>query len=310
MRRRLDKLNLGRLHLASRGLRLDTPVDPVRQRSEGMYAMGQVAALRSTRTGIAALHAQVTSGATAFLAARAAELGITPHQPAEPARPADIAIIGLACVFPNAPDTDTYWANTVRSETNTPPKRAGLVPDIPFDTEAHGVDSLSGPETPPRPGSLVRDIPLDMPACGVDSVSEPGTPPKTGGLVPDVPFDAAAYGISDEAIGGIDAMQLLSLEVAGRALRDAGYGDRPFERSRASVFFAAEEAVTLVLLMGFGRRFRATLGSFRPGWTSSFRGLTGSRSTVCSLAGLPRGLPRAWPWWRCVHCRCHGPCRT
>ncbi|NVI88029.1 nitronate monooxygenase [Actinomadura sp. BRA 177] len=258
VRRRLDKLNLGRLHLASRGLRLDTPVDPVRQRSEGMYAMGQVAALRSTRTGIAALHAQVTSGATAFLAARAAELGITPHQPAEPARPADIAIIGLACVFPNAPDTDTYWANTVRSETNTPPKRAGLVPDIPFDTEAHGVDSLSGPETPPRPGSLVRDIPLDMPACGVDSVSEPGTPPKTGGLVPDVPFDAAAYGISDEAIGGIDAMQLLSLEVAGRALRDAGYGDRPFERSRASVFFAAEGGGDLGAAYGL----RATLPGY------------------------------------------------
>jgi NAD(P)H-dependent flavin oxidoreductase YrpB (nitropropane dioxygenase family) len=205
VRRRLEKLNLGRLHLASRGLRLDTPVDPVRQRSEGMYAMGQVAALRSARTGIAALHEQVTSGATAFLAARAAELGIATREPAEPARPADIAIIGLACVFPDAPDTDTYWANTVH-------------------------DVASPAET-----------------------------------VPDVPFDAEAYGISAEAIGGIDPMQLLSLEVAGRALRDAGYGDRPFERSRASVFFAADGSGDLGAAYGLRAALPAYIGELPAG---------------------------------------------
>src|SRR5258708_19629473 len=35
-------------------------------------------------------------------------------------------------------------------------------------------------------------------------------------------------------------MQLLALEVAARALADAGYADRPFDRSRTSVFFAAQ----------------------------------------------------------------------
>ncbi|WP_396448600.1 beta-ketoacyl synthase N-terminal-like domain-containing protein, partial [Actinomadura sp.] len=212
VRRRLEKLNSGRLHLASRGLRLGTPVDPVRQRSEGMYAMGQAAALRSARTGIADLHEQVTSGATAFLAARAAELGIGAADAArEPARPAGIAIIGMGCVAPGARDTDGYWAGVVRG------------------------------------------------------AGEPG------GRLPAVPFDAAAYGIPADAIGGIDPVQLLSLEVASRALRDAGYADRPFDRSRTSVFFAAEGGGDL----GAAHALRAALPSY--------------------LGGLPAGLDEQLP---------------
>ncbi|NKZ04522.1 SDR family NAD(P)-dependent oxidoreductase [Actinomadura latina] len=199
VRRRLEKLNAGRLHLASRGLRLDLPVDPVRQRSEGMYAMGQVAVLRSARTGIAALHEQVTAGATAFLAARAAELGIGAHEPGGDApSPADIAIIGMGCVLPGARDADGYWANIVGGAEAASPS------------------------------------------------------------LPDVPFDAEAHGIAPDALGGIDPIQLLSLETASRALRDAGYADRPFDRSRTSVFFAAEGGGDL----GTAYALRATLPAY------------------------------------------------
>ncbi|TDC16084.1 beta-ketoacyl synthase N-terminal-like domain-containing protein, partial [Actinomadura bangladeshensis] len=198
VRRRLEKLNLGRLHLASRGLRLGTPVDPVRQRSEGLYAMGQAAALRSATTGIAALHEQVTSGATAFLAARAAELGIgTAEDVRDTARPVDVAIIGVGCVAPDAPDADGHWANIVGGRSR-------------------------------------------------------------GGPMPSVPFDADAYGIPADEIGGIAPIHLLSLETASRALRDAGYGDRPFDRSRTSVFFAAEGGGDL----GTAYALRATLPSY------------------------------------------------
>ncbi|MEU5993009.1 beta-ketoacyl synthase N-terminal-like domain-containing protein [Spirillospora sp. NPDC047418] len=205
VRRRLEKLNLGRLHLASRGLRLGTPVDPVRQRSEGLYAMGQVAALRSATTGIAALHEQVTTGATAFLAARAAELGIgTGDAVRDAARPADVAIIGLGCVVPGASDADGHWANIVGGRSR-------------------------------------------------------------GGAVPGVPFDADAYGIPADAIGGIAPIQLLSLETAFRALRDAGYGDRPFDRSRTSVFFAAEGGGDLGIAHALRATLPAYLGELPPG---------------------------------------------
>ncbi|WP_433226624.1 beta-ketoacyl synthase N-terminal-like domain-containing protein [Actinomadura formosensis] len=178
VRRRLDKLNLGRLRVAGKGLRLNTPVEPARQYAEGLYAMGQVAALRRSTVGIAALHEEVTSGGTAFLAARAAEIGVREAGEGAASR-ADIAIIGMGCVFPGARDADGFWANIVG-----------------------GVDSITR-------------------AAGAERA----------GVIPEIPLDAPGDGAP---------IELVSVEVASRALEDAGYADRPFDRSRASVFLAAE----------------------------------------------------------------------
>ncbi|WP_222870125.1 type I polyketide synthase [Actinomadura decatromicini] len=203
VRRRLEKLNLARLRVAGKGLRRATPVDAAAQRSDGMFMMGEVAALRTATTGVAALHEQVTSGATAFLAARAAELGVGRSAPAAPARPVDVAIIGIGCVLPGAADADAYWANVVG-----------------------GVDS-------------VTEVTRWDPEIYHGPSGEERTPSKWGGFVPDVPFDALAHGIAPDALGGVEPVQLLALEVAVRALRDAGYADRPFDRSRTSVVFGA-----------------------------------------------------------------------
>ncbi|WP_433462933.1 SDR family NAD(P)-dependent oxidoreductase [Spirillospora sp. CA-128828] len=221
--RRLEKLNLGRLRVASKGLRRSSPVDAAGQRAEGLYMIGQVAALRSATTTVAALHEQVTSGATAFLAGRAAELGVAGPAPAPRApRPADIAIIGMSCVFPGAGDTDRYWANIVG-----------------------GVDS-------------VTEVTRWDPEIYYSPSAAGKTPSKWGGFLPDVPFDALAYGIPPNALGSIDPIQLLSLEVASRALADAGYADRPFDRSRTSVVFGAEGGNDLGTAYGM----RATLPSY------------------------------------------------
>ncbi|MEV0663924.1 SDR family NAD(P)-dependent oxidoreductase [Actinomadura luteofluorescens] len=221
--RRLEKLNLGRLRVASKGLRRDTPVDADVQRADGLYTIGQVAALRSATTRIADLHEQVTSGATAFLAARAAELGAAgPAAVAGGARPADIAVIGMGCVFPGARDAGRYWANIVGG--------ADAVTEVArWDPEIHYSPSGDG-----------------------------ATPSKWGGFVPDVPFDAQAHGIPPGALGGVDPIQLLSLEVASRALADAGYADRPFDRSRTSVVFGAAGGGDL----GTAYAMRATLPSY------------------------------------------------
>ncbi|WP_433473272.1 SDR family NAD(P)-dependent oxidoreductase [Spirillospora sp. CA-142024] len=221
--RRLEKLNLGRLRVASKGLRRSSPVDAAGQRAEGLYMIGQVAALRSATTTVAALHEQVTSGATAFLAGRAAELGVAGPAPAPRApRPADIAIIGMSCVFPGAGDTDRYWANIVG-----------------------GVDS-------------VTEVTRWDPEIYYSPSAAGKTSSKWGGFLPDVPFDALAYGIPPNALGSVDPIQLLSLEVASRALADAGYADRPFDRSRTSVVFGAEGGNDLGTAYGM----RATLPSY------------------------------------------------
>ncbi|RFU38383.1 hypothetical protein DZF91_27995, partial [Actinomadura logoneensis] len=245
----LEELNLGRLRIAAKGLRRGRgggPLEPVgagEQAREGMYMLGQVAALRSATTSVTALHEQVTAGAQRFLEARAAELGVvvpadaaigaatsatsaTPttsgltsgseasgRRSASAPAPADVAIIGIGCVFPQAGDADEYWANIVR-----------------------GVDS-------------VTEVPASRwdPAVFYDPASRTGekSPSKWGGFVPDVPFDAFAYGIPPNSLGSIEPTQLLALEVAARALRDAGYDERPFDRSRTAVVFGSEAGTEL-----------------------------------------------------------------
>ncbi|XRQ13380.1 SDR family NAD(P)-dependent oxidoreductase [Actinomadura welshii] len=228
--RRLEKLNLGRLRVAAKGLRRSSPVDAAGQRAAGLYALGEAAALRSATTGIAALHEQVTAGATAFLAARAAELGMAPRPAprdgsgARRPRPADIAIIGIGCVFPGARHADGYWANIVA-----------------------GTDS-------------VTEVTRWDPDVHHDPSAEERTPSKWGGFIPDIPFDPDVYGIPPGTLGGIAPIQLLALEVASHALKDAGYADRPFDRSRTSVFFGADGGGELAAAYGTRAMLRSYLG--------------------------------------------------
>src|SRR4029453_1376710 len=127
----LEGLNLGRLRVASKGLRRAADelvaVGRDEQRAEGMFMLGDVATLRRERTTIAQLHSAVTEGATAHVARVAdglAGLGDERDEPVPP--PADGAIVGMACVMPGATDLDEFWRNIVagvNSITEVPPDR-------------------------------------------------------------------------------------------------------------------------------------------------------------------------------------------
>ncbi|MDH6135659.1 acyl transferase domain-containing protein/NAD(P)H-dependent flavin oxidoreductase YrpB (nitropropane dioxygenase family) [Kitasatospora sp. MAA4] len=218
----LERLNVGRLRIAAKGVdRVAgalTAVDEQGQLERGMFMAGQVAVLRSATTTLAELHAEVSTGAAGLLADRAAELverlGLLPVAAPEPeAVPLDIAVIGMAGIFPQAPDLPAFWANVVG-----------------------GVDA-------------VTEVPAERwdPALYHAADGGPGsTPSKWGGFLPRIPFDPLSYGIPPSALGSIEPVQLLALETARRALLDAGYdgggaeGGRAFDRSRASVVFGAE----------------------------------------------------------------------
>jgi acyl transferase domain-containing protein/NAD(P)H-dependent flavin oxidoreductase YrpB (nitropropane dioxygenase family) len=216
----LERRNVGRLRIASKGVERDAtgvlaPVGEERQLAEGMFMAGEVAVLRSATTTIGALHRSVTSGAADFLAGRAAllreRLGAdTGEEPAAPA-PLDIAVVGMACVFPQAPDLATFWANVLGGHD-----AVGEVPPDRWDPTVY----------------YARD---PRQATGA-------TLSKWGGFLPRVPFDPLRYGIPPASLGSIEPVQLLALEVARRALEDAGYGERGRElpRSRTSVVFGAE----------------------------------------------------------------------
>lgn len=131
--RALEELNLGRLRIASKGItrrnqaREDTPdrflsLSEADQRSEGMYMIGQVAGLRSAVTTIEKLHDDVAVGGSQRLQAHPKEDRLT-RSPAV-SRASDIAIIGMSCILPKAPDVQTYWRNIldkVNAITEIPP---------------------------------------------------------------------------------------------------------------------------------------------------------------------------------------------
>jgi acyl transferase domain-containing protein/NAD(P)H-dependent flavin oxidoreductase YrpB (nitropropane dioxygenase family)/NAD(P)-dependent dehydrogenase (short-subunit alcohol dehydrogenase family)/acyl carrier protein len=233
----LEQLNLGRLRLATKGLRRSgekvVVVDEAEQRKEGMVMIGQIAALRSATTTIDALHAQVTSGATTFLDQAAARFMQREEKPARPAL--DVAIVGMACIFPKAPDLEQYWANIlggVDAITEVPSER--------WDPAVH----------------------WDQQSTGVHAGRR--TPSKWGGFIPAVPFDALAYGIPPASLIGIEPVQLLALHVAQRALRNAGYAECNPYRERTAVVFGAEAGSDLAAAYNFRATFRSYFGELPP----------------------------------------------
>ncbi|HKY67692.1 MAG TPA: beta-ketoacyl synthase N-terminal-like domain-containing protein, partial [Acidimicrobiales bacterium] len=225
----LEGLNLGRLRIAAKGIVRDgdtlTDVDADEVRREGMFMIGQVAALRAASTTVADLHRDVSEGSVAVLDAVAVPgVDETPEGSS-----IEIAVIGTAALFPGAVGVERFWANIVA-----------------------GVDGIT--EVPAHRWDVDRYY--DPDAFVKDAGAK--TPSKWGGFLPDVPFDPMRYGIPPRSITSIGNDQLLSLDVAAAALADAGYADRPFDRERASVVFGAETGTDLAQAYGF----RAALPHF------------------------------------------------
>ncbi|GFH38351.1 type I polyketide synthase [Streptomyces pacificus] len=217
---RLERLNVGRLRIAAKGVERTADgglgaVGEERQLAEGMFMAGEVAVLRSATTTLAGLHSDVCEGAARFLTGRARALasatgpgGRTQDQTGpEPPHPLDVAVVGMACMFPGAPDLASFWANVLDGVDSV-----GEVPRERWDPEVHGVEA----------GGAVTS--------------------RWGGFLPPIPFDALRYGIPPASLGSIEPVQLLALEAARRALDDAGLGDggRDFDRTRTGVVFGAE----------------------------------------------------------------------
>jgi acyl transferase domain-containing protein/phosphopantetheinyl transferase len=116
----------------------------------------------------------------------------------------DVAIIGMACIFPDAPDLNTFWyniANKVDAVSDVPAERWD--PDIFFDPNSDTNDRVYS---------------------------------KRGGyLTYPIRFNPPEYGVIPIAVVHGEPEQFLALIVAHQALADAGYVDRPPDRERAEV---------------------------------------------------------------------------
>lgn len=113
----------------------------------------------------------------------------------------DIAIIGMACVFPKAPDLRQYWSNL-----------------------ANGVDAI---------GPLPADRWHETANFRLPKNHEVFLPTHRGGYLPaKLPFDPLPFGVLPNLVKYGDPDQFLMLHVIDRALRDARIGEEAPVRQR------------------------------------------------------------------------------
>jgi acyl transferase domain-containing protein/phosphopantetheinyl transferase len=114
-----------------------------------------------------------------------------------------IAIIGMDCIFPGAPDLEHYWDNI-----------------------RQGVDAIA--EVPEHRWSKAF---FDPDSAEVDRFYC-----RRGGFVDEyAEFDPMEFRIMPRTVAAAEPDQLLSLRVGAGALRDAGYLDRDFPRDKTAV---------------------------------------------------------------------------
>ena len=263
VRNALELLNLGRLRIAAKGIAFNVKylkdpsvpmllkVPPAKQVQDGIFMAGQVIALYGKTNTIEKLHHTISTEGTAWLDAiriPQADTGRTFTR-----RPCDIAIVGMSCVFPKAPDLNTFWENMLNK-----------------------VNAIG--EVPPERWDWRRYYDPDQKAR--DKVYS-----KWGGFIDPIVFDPLKYNIVPKAMNAIDPMQLLSLEIVSRALKDAGYADRSFDRRHASVIMGVagglgELGVMYTMRTGLPLVFDnipETALTQLPEWTEdSFPGLLGN----------------------------------
>ena len=214
VRMTLEHLTLGRLRMAAKGLRFNErrrhdPTEPLtlavpepEQQRDGVYMAGQAILLHDSVYSVKDLHQQISEESQQLLRVSHGVLAVTSAANDIPGM--EVAIVGMSALFPGARDLAAYWENIVSgtySITEVPADRWN--PAIHFDADPKSRDKIYS---------------------------------RWGGFLDPIEFDPLKYGIPPKSVSSIDPFQLLTLELVDRALRDAGYDQREFDREHTSVF--------------------------------------------------------------------------
>ena len=149
------------------------------QWQDGMYMIGQVAALRGSVTTVAELHEDVCRGSSELLAA------VSPPEAEpdpEPPPPADVAIVGIGCILPGAARRRRPSGRT----SSTRSTRSGRC----------------------RPSAGTGDGCTTRTRRTKDKVYS-----RWGGFIDPVAFDPIALGMPPKSLASIEPFQLLALLV-------------------------------------------------------------------------------------------------
>jgi acyl transferase domain-containing protein/acyl carrier protein len=131
----------------------------------------------------------------------------------------NIAIIGMASIFPKSKNLQEYWENIIQKVdciTDVPPSRWSI--EDYYDPD---------PKAP------------DKTYC------------KRGGFIPDIDFNPMEFGLPPNILEVTDISQLLGLLVAKEAMEDAGYSEsRQFNRERTGVILGVAIGRQLAVPLG------------------------------------------------------------
>lgn len=178
--------------------------------------------------------------------------------PAGGARRDDIAIVGMACRFPGAPNVNRYW-----QLLTAPQPQFSTVPDERWRSAAFLSDDLR-----------------DTSSAYTDTMA----------LLPDVGhFDAAHYGIPPRRARSMDPQHRLLIDLAREAIQDAGWETDGFDREETSVITSLTESGYRELSTMRIRMRQLAGGEFGaraadPRWAQTVRAVDGLHGT--SVAGL------------------------
>ncbi len=265
IRQELEELNIGRLRVASKGLTRNpdygkqkqvpklVSVDDASRERDGMFMIGQLAAMHRETMTIAELHQDVSVAGTRRLLPdgdiQVSEVRVRASQPSQ------VAIVGMSCILPKAPNLATFWDNIVNKVY-----AIDEVPDYRWDWRDYFDEDRAAP----------------------DKIYS-----RWGGFIDEIPFDPLEFGMPPNSLPSIDPMHILALVATRDALKDAGYDKRPFKRQATSVILGTSGGSgelgtnynirsSLPWLFGDGPagRIADEAGSKLPEWTEdSFAGL-------------------------------------
>jgi acyl transferase domain-containing protein/NAD(P)H-dependent flavin oxidoreductase YrpB (nitropropane dioxygenase family)/NAD(P)-dependent dehydrogenase (short-subunit alcohol dehydrogenase family) len=209
---RLEELMLGRSRVAAKGNGRDSngglrALDGEEQLRDGVYMMGQVAALRESIGTVAALHRDLSEGSTALVRERFLRADSRRHATVRSAE-VPIAIVGASCLLPGAQSPAAFWKNVLA--------KASFVREIPI-------------------GRFDWRLYFDADRNAPDRIYS-----KWGAFLDKLPFDPERFGIPPHSLRSISAVQLLTLEACRRALDDAGFGSENFDRENTAVILGTD----------------------------------------------------------------------
>ncbi|QNK63111.1 SDR family NAD(P)-dependent oxidoreductase [Pedobacter sp. PAMC26386] len=224
---KLETLNVGRLRIAAKGIerRGDelVTINETEQLTLGMYMIGQVAAMQNKVVSLLDLHQDVAEGNYKHI-----QNAVLSSPPEKTGKSLDIAVVGMACIFPGAKNIEEYWRNIILGKDSVTE-----VPDERWNKELYY-----------NPESTAGDM----------------SHSKWGGFIPKIDFDPLEFGIPPQSLAAIEPTQLLTLMVAKQAMENAGYQDGGFDQENVSVIIGAEGGNDLANSYGFRCYYKQVFG--------------------------------------------------